>query len=58
MFIYLFLIPALLVAARFHDFRRTVKEIVSVVKVCETTLRKRWVVAVTLFRFAINMCPE
>ncbi|XP_047467706.1 transcription factor IIIB 90 kDa subunit-like [Mugil cephalus] len=32
---------ALLVAARFHDFRRTVKEIVSVVKVCETTLRKR-----------------
>ncbi|XP_054469410.1 LOW QUALITY PROTEIN: transcription factor IIIB 90 kDa subunit-like [Anoplopoma fimbria] len=32
---------ALLVAARMHDFRRTIKEIVSVVKVCETTLRKR-----------------
>ncbi|XP_029937884.1 BRF1 general transcription factor IIIB subunit a [Myripristis murdjan] len=32
---------ALLVAARMHEFRRTVKEIVNVVKVCETTLRKR-----------------
>ncbi|XP_027632216.1 transcription factor IIIB 90 kDa subunit [Tupaia chinensis] len=32
---------ALLVAARMHDFRRTVKEVVSVVKVCESTLRKR-----------------
>ncbi|XP_076002787.1 BRF1 general transcription factor IIIB subunit a [Genypterus blacodes] len=32
---------ALLVAARMHDFRRTIKEIVDVVKVCETTLRKR-----------------
>ncbi|XP_068573665.1 transcription factor IIIB 90 kDa subunit-like [Cebidichthys violaceus] len=32
---------ALLVAARMHDFRRTIKEIISVVKVCETTLRKR-----------------
>ena len=36
--------PALLVAARMHDFRRTVKEVISVVKVCESTLRKRWVV--------------
>ncbi|TKS86112.1 Transcription factor IIIB 90 kDa subunit [Collichthys lucidus] len=34
---------ALLVAARMHDFRRTIKEIVSVVKVCESTLRKRLV---------------
>uniref|UniRef100_A0A3P8RXA0 Transcription factor TFIIB cyclin-like domain-containing protein n=1 Tax=Amphiprion percula TaxID=161767 RepID=A0A3P8RXA0_AMPPE len=34
---------ALLVAARLHDFRRTIKEIVSIVKVCETTLRKRLV---------------
>ncbi|KAM9354800.1 transcription factor IIIB 90 kDa subunit-like [Pholidichthys leucotaenia] len=34
---------ALLVAAHLHDFHRTVKEIVSVVKVCETTLRKRLV---------------
>nr|XP_046267859.1 transcription factor IIIB 90 kDa subunit-like [Scatophagus argus] len=34
---------ALLVAARMHDFCRTVKEIVSVVKVCESTLRKRLV---------------
>ncbi|KAM9708844.1 BRF1 general transcription factor IIIB subunit a [Menidia menidia] len=32
---------ALLVAARLHDFCRTVKEIVNVVKVCENTLRKR-----------------
>lgn len=32
---------ALLVAARMHEFRRTTKEIVSVVKVCEQTLRKR-----------------
>ncbi|XP_040917353.1 BRF1 RNA polymerase III transcription initiation factor subunit a [Toxotes jaculatrix] len=32
---------ALLVAARMHEFRRTVKEIVSIVKVCESTLRKR-----------------
>ncbi|XP_034531273.1 transcription factor IIIB 90 kDa subunit-like [Notolabrus celidotus] len=32
---------ALLVSARMHEFRRTIKEIVSVVKVCETTLRKR-----------------
>ncbi|XP_073340027.1 BRF1 general transcription factor IIIB subunit a [Pagrus major] len=34
---------ALLVAARMHDFRRTMKEIVGVVKVCESTLRKRLV---------------
>ncbi|XP_007574960.1 transcription factor IIIB 90 kDa subunit-like [Poecilia formosa] len=32
---------ALLVAARLHDFCRTTKEIVNVVKVCENTLRKR-----------------
>ncbi|XP_044022713.1 BRF1 RNA polymerase III transcription initiation factor subunit a isoform X2 [Siniperca chuatsi] len=32
---------ALLVAARMHDFRRTIKEIIGVVKVCESTLRKR-----------------
>uniref|UniRef100_A0A8K9XZW4 Transcription factor TFIIB cyclin-like domain-containing protein n=1 Tax=Oncorhynchus mykiss TaxID=8022 RepID=A0A8K9XZW4_ONCMY len=32
---------ALLVAARMHKFRRTIKEIISVVKVCEATLRKR-----------------
>ncbi|KAM9090700.1 transcription factor IIIB 90 kDa subunit isoform 1-T1 [Megaptera novaeangliae] len=32
---------ALLVAARMHDFRRTVREVISVVKVCESTLRKR-----------------
>ncbi|MEQ2314638.1 hypothetical protein AMECASPLE_014211 [Ameca splendens] len=32
---------ALLVAARLHDFCRTIKEIVNVVKVCETTLKKR-----------------
>ncbi|KAM4665677.1 transcription factor IIIB 90 kDa subunit isoform 1-T1 [Amazona ochrocephala] len=32
---------ALLVAARMHDFRRTVKEVIRVVKVCESTIRKR-----------------
>ncbi|TSK58062.1 Transcription factor IIIB 90 kDa subunit [Bagarius yarrelli] len=32
---------ALLVAARMHEFRRTVKEVIGVVKVCEATLRKR-----------------
>ncbi|MCJ8731039.1 hypothetical protein PDJAM_G00191240 [Pangasius djambal] len=32
---------ALLVAARMHDFRRTIKDVIGVVKVCEATLRKR-----------------
>uniref|UniRef100_A0A672NZ44 Transcription factor IIIB 90 kDa subunit n=1 Tax=Sinocyclocheilus grahami TaxID=75366 RepID=A0A672NZ44_SINGR len=32
---------ALLVAAHMHEFRRTIKEVISVVKVCEATLRKR-----------------
>ncbi|CAH1791724.1 unnamed protein product [Owenia fusiformis] len=32
---------ALFVAARVHDFDRTMKEIIKVVKVCEGTLRKR-----------------
>ncbi|XP_049595889.1 transcription factor IIIB 90 kDa subunit isoform X1 [Syngnathus scovelli] len=32
---------ALLVAARMHDFCRTTKEIINVVKVCDSTLRKR-----------------
>ncbi|ESO86870.1 hypothetical protein LOTGIDRAFT_166871, partial [Lottia gigantea] len=32
---------ALLVAARIHDFCRTVKDIIKVVKVCEATIRKR-----------------
>uniref|UniRef100_A0A8C5QPU5 Transcription factor IIIB 90 kDa subunit n=1 Tax=Leptobrachium leishanense TaxID=445787 RepID=A0A8C5QPU5_9ANUR len=32
---------ALLVASRMHDFRRTIKEVIRVVKVCEATLRKR-----------------
>ncbi|XP_061843458.2 BRF1 general transcription factor IIIB subunit a [Nerophis lumbriciformis] len=32
---------ALLVAARMHEFRRTIKEIINVVKVCDTTLKKR-----------------
>lgn len=35
------LFAALLVAARMHKFRRTVKDVISVVKVCQTTLRKR-----------------
>ncbi|KAM9778960.1 transcription factor IIIB 90 kDa subunit-like isoform 2-T2 [Syngnathus typhle] len=32
---------ALLVAARMHKFRRTVKDVIGVVKVCQATLRKR-----------------
>lgn len=32
---------ALLVASRLHDFSRTIKDLVRVVKVCETTIRKR-----------------
>ncbi|XP_069063436.1 transcription factor IIIB 90 kDa subunit isoform X2 [Pleurodeles waltl] len=32
---------ALLVASRMHEFRRTTKEVIRVVKVCESTLRKR-----------------
>uniref|UniRef100_A0A8C6KMG3 Transcription factor TFIIB cyclin-like domain-containing protein n=1 Tax=Nothobranchius furzeri TaxID=105023 RepID=A0A8C6KMG3_NOTFU len=31
----------LLVAARMHKFRRSVKDVIGVVKVCQTTLRKR-----------------
>lgn len=36
-----FFLAALLVAARMHKFRRTVKDVIGVVKVCQTTLRKR-----------------
>lgn len=36
-----YVFSALLVAARMHKFRRTVKDVISVVKVCQTTLRKR-----------------
>ncbi|XP_076464802.1 transcription factor IIIB 90 kDa subunit-like [Babylonia areolata] len=32
---------ALLVAARMHDFNRTLKEMISVVRVCKATIRKR-----------------
>ncbi|KAH9383502.1 hypothetical protein HPB48_025017 [Haemaphysalis longicornis] len=32
---------ALLVASRLHDFNRSVRDLVRVVKVCETTIRKR-----------------
>ncbi|XP_076441764.1 transcription factor IIIB 90 kDa subunit-like [Babylonia areolata] len=32
---------ALLVSSRMHDFNRTVKEVIKVVKVCESTIRKR-----------------
>lgn len=39
--VFLPLSSALLVAARMHKFRRTVKDVISVVKVCQTTLRKR-----------------
>ncbi len=41
-----FIFPvALLVAARMHEFRRTTKEVINVVKVCEATLRKRCVLS-------------
>ena len=32
---------ALLIAARLHGFKRTQKEIIQVVKICDVTLRKR-----------------
>ncbi|XP_062596973.1 transcription factor IIIB 90 kDa subunit-like [Saccostrea cucullata] len=32
---------ALLVAARMHDFSRSVKDLIKIVKVCDTTIRKR-----------------
>lgn len=34
----------LLVSARFHGYNRTKKQIIRVVRVCEATLRKRFVV--------------
>lgn len=34
-------IPALLIAARLHDFSRTPADVVRIVKIHETTLRKR-----------------
>ncbi|KAK1791036.1 hypothetical protein P4O66_002080 [Electrophorus voltai] len=34
-------LSALLVAARMHEFRRTIKDVIGIVKVCEATLRKR-----------------
>lgn len=39
--IYLFLISALLIAARLHSFSRTPADVVRIVKVHESTLRKR-----------------
>ena len=36
-------IPALLIAARLHGFRRTQQEVVRVVRICDVTLRKRLV---------------
>lgn len=42
-----------------HDFRRTVKEVISVVKVCESTLRKRWVaVAQGLGTIRLGQAPQ
>lgn len=46
---------ALLVAARMHDFRRTIKEVISVVKVCEATLRKRWDFTLTITNIETNV---
>jgi hypothetical protein len=36
-------LKGLLIAARFHGFRRTEKEIIHVVKVGDITLRKRYI---------------
>jgi transcription factor IIIB subunit 2 len=33
---------ALLIAARMHGFRRTQKEVIQIVRVCDVTLRKRY----------------
>jgi len=33
----------LLIAARLHGFRRTQKEVISAVRICDVTLRKRYV---------------
>lgn len=38
---YYFFVSALLMAARLHDFNRTVGDVVKVVQVHEATLRKR-----------------
>lgn len=39
----------ILIAARLHGFKRTQKEIVHVVKICDVTLRKRYVGDSSLF---------
>ena len=42
MALYLFILfVALLVAARMHEFSRSVNQIIKVAKVCDTTIRKR-----------------
>lgn len=58
--VFVCLFPALLVAARMHDFCRTTKEIVSVVKVCESTLRKRsvFIFVYPLYNVTLNKCPD
>lgn len=39
--IFLYISPALLVAARLHGFNRTVREVVKTVRISDTTIRKR-----------------
>jgi len=37
-----FSLTGLLIAARLHGFRRTQREIIQVVRICDVTLRKRY----------------
>lgn len=43
-FILMLYYEGLLVSARFHGYNRTKKQIIRVVRVCEATLRKRFVI--------------
>jgi transcription factor IIIB subunit 2 len=45
----------LLIAARMHGFRRTQKDILKVVNVCDVTLRKRYVIVHRFFLWFIDL---
>lgn len=44
-------ISALLVASRMHEFSRSVRQIIKVAKVCDTTIRKRYILLKGSFLF-------
>ena len=52
----------LLIAARLHGFKRTQKEIVHIVKICDVTLRKRYAILHSTeihwltFSFSVSVC--